>query len=313
MNKENNNLCALVTDSLPLYAENLLSKESELIVADHLKKCENCREYLAETKKNTFDTEEAISYQAMPLKVIKERLLKKRLATQLAVLLAILLFSVAAYAGTSFVAPVYKSVENVEDCKIKVEKSADGNVIGYCEDKNTFYVQRTSTINGKTVLELIPWTSGIARITNSTTNSLVLSSAEAPVDAVYIHERCTGDLFLLYGTPLDDVKHVSDLRPKEPLSHKYTVIPLVILVAMVIFALLLRKLIFGKVFLYAMSVPLGWLTSFFFVNGLGFESFVIEKSFSFLNVALDTSYCTGFILLCICFLDLLAQDFMNQD
>lgn len=118
---------------------------------------------------------------------------------------------------------------------------------------------------------------------------------------------------MLYGTPLQSVKHVSDLRQKEPLSHKCTVIPLVVLAAMAACALLLRKNIFGKVFIYAMSVPLGWLTSFLFVTSLGFESFVMEKSFWLLNAALDTSYCTGFILLCICFLDLLAQDFMHQD
>lgn len=149
MNKENSNLCALVKDSLPLYAENLLSKESELIVEDHLKNCESCRECLAETKDNTFDTEETIYYQTMPLKIIKERLLKKRVATQLAVLIAILFFSVVAYAGASFVTPIYKSVENVEECKINVVESKDGNVIGYCEEKILFMFRKPVPLMAK--------------------------------------------------------------------------------------------------------------------------------------------------------------------
>lgn len=67
--------CNVISELLPLYAEQIVSRDSELMVEEHLKACETCRKYLGELKapdSYVGQTEE------LPMKKLKSILIRKK-------------------------------------------------------------------------------------------------------------------------------------------------------------------------------------------------------------------------------------------
>ena len=94
--------CNIIRDLLPLYAEGLLTKESVVLVEEHLKECQSCAAELSALKNGILAGESvkrrqaADQDQAAPLRVLKKTLLMKKLQTiLLTAFLAAALFAAA--------------------------------------------------------------------------------------------------------------------------------------------------------------------------------------------------------------------------
>ena len=114
--------CSVINDLLPLYAENMLSRDSDALVEEHLKHCSECKDALHEMK----------SFHDMPadkdgsaLKKIKSRLRKKILFSMM---LSFVFFIVAAAYLT---APEYHSYG---DHSVSVREIGEGLVLVRLDD-----------------------------------------------------------------------------------------------------------------------------------------------------------------------------------
>ncbi len=79
------NICKIVQDLLPLYKEGLVSEETASFIKAHIEECEKCRNELNKindrSKAMSFAGEkEKYSEQSVPLKKVKKKFLKNRLA-----------------------------------------------------------------------------------------------------------------------------------------------------------------------------------------------------------------------------------------
>lgn len=74
-------ICKIVQDLLPLYKEGLVSEETAEFIEKHIEKCEKC---CNESKKinssSEIDNKEKYSGQSVPLKKVKKKFFKRRLA-----------------------------------------------------------------------------------------------------------------------------------------------------------------------------------------------------------------------------------------
>ena len=70
--------CNIVKDLLPLYAEHLVSEDTESFVEEHLKTCGECRR---ELKKIQTPAQLAPDVNTAPLKTLKKKLLLKKIQT----------------------------------------------------------------------------------------------------------------------------------------------------------------------------------------------------------------------------------------
>lgn len=92
--------CNIVRDLLPLYIENMVSEETKEFVEAHLSKCPECNElYTSMIDKGEEDiADEEVKKKIIPLKIVKQKLLCKRIVTS--VIAVVLSVAILLGAGT---------------------------------------------------------------------------------------------------------------------------------------------------------------------------------------------------------------------
>ncbi len=127
MNKD----CSIVKDLLALYSEDMVSEETAQFVSNHLKDCESCtKEYENLKKEESFDLKKDIA----PLKDIKKKIVKKRIATAFLSVFLVLTVLITGYALLSTREYVkYDSSLMTVNERIKAVsiESSDGSIVGY--------------------------------------------------------------------------------------------------------------------------------------------------------------------------------------
>lgn len=96
--------CNIIEDLLPLYVDDMVSEDSRKLVEEHLKECPSCRKMQEEMVKenrlsaagNRSNSEKTNKTEAEPLKKIRRRIRKKRIAS---VILAVILVVAAGGIG----------------------------------------------------------------------------------------------------------------------------------------------------------------------------------------------------------------------
>jgi len=93
--------CAIIKDLLPLYADNVLSKESNALVCEHLATCANCKNELAsmrsEVTKSRMNDEDA---KIKVMKSVKRKIFMQKVSAAIAACLLVIVF---AFVGIYFV------------------------------------------------------------------------------------------------------------------------------------------------------------------------------------------------------------------
>lgn len=69
--------CNVIEDLLPLYVEDIISRESAVLIESHIAECENCRRELMRMKKTDDGFDNAREVSAIPLISLKKRLGKR--------------------------------------------------------------------------------------------------------------------------------------------------------------------------------------------------------------------------------------------
>lgn len=136
------NECNIIRDILPLYIENIASKDSVSFVDEHMEKCEKCRVVLADMRVSASIEENYknnTTEDAIPLQLLKKKMNRKKLLT-------IIISSVAtliAVLGMLFLTIMYGFPVHSENINIETE-------FQYCEGVylDQEFVLHMNTIDG---------------------------------------------------------------------------------------------------------------------------------------------------------------------
>jgi hypothetical protein len=103
-----NNECSIVKDLLPLYAENMTSKDTAEFVKTHLEGCESCRNEYTRIKEPPAAQAE-ITTESAPLRAVKKRLTRKKILIAAGAVLAtvLLIFALVMFFDSRPVTTVY--------------------------------------------------------------------------------------------------------------------------------------------------------------------------------------------------------------
>jgi len=146
--------CAIVKDLLPLYADNVLSRESKALVQEHLTTCENCKNELANmrseiTKPRTNNEDAKIKV----MKSVKRKIFMQKVGAALAACLLVVVFAaIGIYFVFHRVVPIAHDHERVwiEMRTISVRGYSGGHVnafgvFGRVDDHRIGYYDNSTT------------------------------------------------------------------------------------------------------------------------------------------------------------------------
>ena len=123
-----NNKCKVIQDLLPNYIEDLTSKETNLIIEEHIKECDKCKEIYESMKENEKHEENENK---------KVNLLKK-VKNKIKILKIIIILFLAV-----FIVVVLRRIAIMEILKVKYNN--------ICEENLNNYYMRTETYDGKNI------------------------------------------------------------------------------------------------------------------------------------------------------------------
>lgn len=133
--------CNVVKDLLPLYVEDVTSQDSNKIIEEHLKECEECKKHYEELKDGSFIEElkeEQVNEEnpKKTIKTIKKKIIRGKLFFALisAIVVIITLFSIYSYMNNKIVPIQYDNNISV------IERN--GNI--YAVLKNNTYINAKS-------------------------------------------------------------------------------------------------------------------------------------------------------------------------
>ena len=283
------NECSIIKDLLPLYAEHMVSPDTEEFVEEHLKTCEACRkeyESLREPRPAVRERE------AAPLQMLSRKLKHKKLLT--IALTAVLLLSLFAAAFAVLDAPVYLPWS--EDLLTVTADGGSGIHVTFREDVTDFRWQMQTDPEGASC-DIEAWTSLWDQWFSKGKGKLTAEiPAEEPVFAVYLPNDGTEDVCLGRYDP--DAGSWSD----ENLSfgHRITMPRLALnfyaflagaaLIVLGILWIFVRKKAEVRLWVERIGLlPVAWLISHLIVSGFGGATYSMSRDFAmivFLSILL---------------------------
>ena len=261
--------CSVITDLLPLYAENMASAESAGLVREHLKDCPACRERLEALKAPTA----LPASDPAPLRKLERAVRKKRrIAVWFAVLLA-LAAAVAAYALLS--APKYLPAERA----VELEERADGLVTVRFRPGVTGYElsREASPDSDRTDYSLSAYTTALARLFGrGTPQEIILNPQGEALGTVFYCEADGSDDVVLYG----EIDGGRITLPRYALVF-YVLLALAAAVGGGIVTLVLRKHARARgVLLDLTLLPACYFVSQLLVSGWMLTSYTLQREFA---------------------------------
>lgn len=195
------NECNIIRDILPLYSEEMVSKDTKDFVREHLIGCPECR---AELESIKIPVNTACGTNDAPLRRLKRKLLLKKLQTVLCTLLLVSAFLTAAFAWLT--APQY--FRYTRDFAAMSE-NADGTLTVTFDDRITgysLYQTKAETDSGDKYIEynIEAWTTTWDHLFQKRgPQNVVIKKGDMPIKVYYIQNdslnRSGTEDVLLYG------------------------------------------------------------------------------------------------------------------
>lgn len=186
--------CDVIKDILPLYAENMISADTKMIVDEHISSCHDCKKKLSDLNVPVTTIGEL---NAVPLKKMKNMLFRKKMWTIM--ITAILSLIVAIILMANLTVPQYYSAS---DEIVSLHMNDNGLMYVAFDDKVSGYGVSSYISDDGTgyAYNIVAWDSIWSRnIVKSDTQNIVLNPDGEKVSAVYYYETNGSGEVLLYG------------------------------------------------------------------------------------------------------------------
>lgn len=277
--------CNVIRDLLPLYVENMVSEETQLLVEEHLAGCSDCQKQLAAMqapKQLPADTITA------PLRKLKGRLFWKRI--EVIVLTAALILALAITGVAYLTAPEYLpysdellSFHECEDGTTFItfgEKVAGYDLSSYSTQDGSGYVCHITAWSNL-------WSSFIAK---SNTQSAVLKPQDNQTVTVYYYCDAAESDTLIFGKDLHAGGGIATL-PRLVLAYYFLIAAaLAAILAMLRFVFRQHDKI-RNIVEKALLLPMSYLVGHLCIKGFKTSSYSAQRDFFAILLVMIPIYC----------------------
>lgn len=275
--------CNVIQDILPLYAENIVSKDTEQIVEEHLSSCEKCKKYLDEIKLPNTYVQKA---DEVPMKKLKSLLLRKKI--QVIAISVFVSLVVATIIGANLVAPRYFSHS---DNIVSLKESNDGIVYATFDDNVSGYGISSSLSDDKSgySYHIVAWDSiWDGKIMKNDTKNIVLNPNGENVKAVYYYETNGSGEILLYG----EQQNPCGVVIKQPnLGLLAGCAILMLLVCAVMLIVYRKNKSKATIITVVLLLPISYLLSHLMIKGFSVDSYSSSQYFWEILLFMLPIYC----------------------
>lgn len=269
--------CEIIRDLLPLYAEDIASKETCLMVEKHMESCPSCRKELEEMKTKTVENL-PMDRDARPLKKLKNTLFKNKLKTIAFTVIITLLVTITAITIANLTTPNY--IPYSKDV-VDISENSDGTiVVEFSKDVSDYDLERylAEDQSGFT-FHITAWNTFWSRnIAKGSTQSIVLNPKGERVSSVYYYQTDGSADMLIYGRNQVPNGGVITL-PRLVLGYYL----MVALISCILFALLLLIFYRNKKARYwlvrIVAVPASYIIGHFCIRGSHSSTYTALRDF----------------------------------
>lgn len=281
--------CNVIQDILPLYAENIVSEDSEQIIEEHLDSCEKCKKYLDEIKSPNTYVQNA---DKVPMKKLKSLLLRKKI--QVIAISVFVSLVVVTIIGANLVAPRYFSHS---DNIVSLKESNDGIVYATFDDNVSGYGISSSLSDDKSgyAYHIVAWDSiWDGKIMKNDTKNIVLNPNGENVKAVYYYETNGSGEILLYGEQQNPCGVVIK-QPKLGLLAGCAILMLLVCVVMLI--AYRKNKSKATIITVVLLLPISYLLSHLMIKGFSVDSYSSSQYFWEILLFMLPIYCVLLLLI----------------
>ncbi len=299
------NICPIIQDILPLYAESLVSPESEQIINEHLHSCPRCREAAARVSAPAAIPDEA----PLPLSALRRKLRRKKLlAAALGILAGLIaVICIVSALNTPEYFPYSDGIVDVRSSanglilhseeNVDVQSAGDGLILFFSPGVSDFSISESREPESDlTIYTVEAWTSRWDSMKPDRNALSTVISDDSPFAVYYAQNNGREDI-CIYGE-----EHISGGMITLPALRMgyYVIIMAVLFIVLTLTAIVLRKKRAGVCLGIAALYPASYLLSHI-VLGIGTVSYSFSRDF-------------GLVLLCsvpIFILLLLARELIK--
>lgn len=266
-----NNNCSIIRDILPLYIENIISKDTKQFVEEHLSHCEECKSYFEVLQedipfeKNCLENDTGIEV----IKMVESNISKKRWLTGIisAVVSAIIVILIFAYLTT----PEYTPYSEIDD-------------IISIKDNNGFV---TLSFTGE--YELYEIEDGIYNINiyNTLWNKLfnvnkkqniIVNPNREKVNTIYYVSNDGQEDNVIYGLdPFENGKVIS--LPRLVLNYYFIIAILLFIISGIFFMIFRKKEKAKGIIVKIFFIPTSYIISHIMIKGFNATSYSAVRDF----------------------------------
>ena len=255
--------CEVIRDLLPLYAEDIASQDTQIMVERHLKSCHSCAEELEEMEKKPGNPLPVDTY-IKPLKKLRNTLFKKKLQT--IALTVMLTITIAAVIIANLTAPDYIPYSHEV---VNITEKSDGTVLVEFRDDVSGYDLNRYKAEDESGYEyhITTWDSYWSRnIIKNTVQNTVLNPNGEKVSAVYYYRTDGSESVLIYGRD-QNPGGGTILLPRLVLGY-YLALALVLFVLSALLLLLFHRKKKARYWLVRITaVPASYIIGHFCIRG----------------------------------------------
>ena len=240
--------CNLIQDLLPLYVEDMASRESKEAVEEHLQECPECREVL----ENLRQPQDTLPPEAVPLQKVKRRINARRWKSVAAAVLIVLAgaLSVISYLTAYYYLPYSEELVTIEPMEdgglhIQINGKISGTMLNGSGDAHEYE------------LEVIQ-----SHIGNTDGGEFTISPEGAENARIYFLDYRHEDI-LIYGEPGSERRMT---LPRLALNY-YLLMAAGLAVILGVLALCFRKQKTGKVLFVSWLAPVCYLAGHLCIMG----------------------------------------------
>ena len=276
--------CNIVKDLLPLYAEHLVSEDTESFVEEHLKTCGECRR---ELKKIQTPAQLAPDVNTAPLKTLKKKLLLKKIQT--IVFTAAFVLAVAISVFSVLTSPDYLPYS---DRLMQVTKAPGGTISIVFDDSVTGYscTEALDSSTNATIYQISAWnTTWDLHVSNRGTQTVLIpSNSETDIQVYYCQNNGSEDI-LIYGS--SDAGGGTMALPRLFLMP-YFLMALITFAVLIILRLALRNKKAVTVWMdRAIFLPVCYMLAHICTKGFSFRTYSAQRDFFIILLVALFFYC----------------------
>lgn len=273
--------CTIIKDILPLYVEDMVSKDTRILVENHLYECIDCKKELEEMKtpKNIPIDINTTGFKNVKSKLIREKFKVIIFSTMLTIIVAILTIN---YLTEPSYIPYSNDI-------VSINTKDNGIIFADFGDEVSGYdiFKYTSEDGSGYIYHITTWdTIWNSRISNNNLGTIVLNPNGEKVNSIYYYSDNSGGYsstdgpgdVLIYGKSITGIDGVVTL-PRLVLSY-YFLITILLTVVCLIILLLLRKYKKAKnITEKILFIPLSYIIGHLCIKGFNSSSYSASSDF----------------------------------